>query len=167
MGRLYNRRRSHDIVFPAYLQRLDRLYASRGENSRIPTTNLPRCFTPPTARRWRYYRNSGNRVYADYSEISQHVIDALIATEDARFEDHSGIDMRAFMRVLVKYPHTSAEECRRWFHHHPAACQAALQSLHKQYFQPCPPEAYRMDDSCEARALLLERRDSEDVSQPV
>ena len=50
----------------------------------------------------RYYRNSGNRVYADYNEISQHVIDALIATEDARFEDHSGIDMRAFMRVLVK-----------------------------------------------------------------
>ena len=52
----------------------------------------------------RYYRNSGNRVYADYSEISQHVIDALIATEDARFEHHSGIDMRAFMRVLVKTP---------------------------------------------------------------
>ena len=50
----------------------------------------------------RYYRNSGNRVYADYSEISQHVIDALIATEDSRFEDHSGIDMRAMMRVLVK-----------------------------------------------------------------
>ena len=50
----------------------------------------------------RYYRNSGNRVYADYNEISQHVIDALIATEDARFVDHSGIDMRAFMRVLVK-----------------------------------------------------------------
>lgn len=50
----------------------------------------------------RYYRNSGNRVYADYSEISQNVIDALIATEDSRFEDHSGIDMRAFMRVLVK-----------------------------------------------------------------
>lgn len=50
----------------------------------------------------RYYRNSGNRVYADYSEISQNVIDALIATEDARFEDHSGVDMRAVMRVLVK-----------------------------------------------------------------
>lgn len=50
----------------------------------------------------RYYRNSGNRVYADYNEISQHVIDALIATEDSRFMDHSGIDLRAFMRVLVK-----------------------------------------------------------------
>ncbi len=50
----------------------------------------------------RYYRNSGNRVYADYSEISQHVLDALIATEDSRFYDHSGVDMRAFMRVFVK-----------------------------------------------------------------
>ncbi len=50
----------------------------------------------------RYYRNSGNRVYADYSEISQHVLDALIATEDSRFFDHSGVDMRAFMRVFFK-----------------------------------------------------------------
>lgn len=50
----------------------------------------------------RYFRNTGNRVYADYDEISQNVIDALIATEDARFEDHSGIDMRAVTRVLVK-----------------------------------------------------------------
>ena len=50
----------------------------------------------------RYYRNSGNRVYADYSEISNHVVNALIATEDSRFTDHSGIDMRALMRVLGK-----------------------------------------------------------------
>jgi len=50
----------------------------------------------------RYYNRSGNRVYADFDEISQHVIDALIATEDSRFEDHSGIDLRAVMRVLVK-----------------------------------------------------------------
>lgn len=50
----------------------------------------------------RYFRNTGNRVYADFSEISPNVVDALIATEDARFEDHSGIDMRAVMRVLVK-----------------------------------------------------------------
>jgi len=50
----------------------------------------------------RYFRNTGNRVYADFSEISPHVVDALIATEDSRFEDHSGIDMRAVMRVLFK-----------------------------------------------------------------
>ena len=50
----------------------------------------------------RYFRNTGNRVYADYSDISPNVINALIATEDSRFEDHSGIDLRAVGRVLVK-----------------------------------------------------------------
>ncbi len=43
----------------------------------------------------RYYRATGNRVYADFDEISPAVVDALISTEDARFEDHSGIDLRA------------------------------------------------------------------------
>ena len=50
----------------------------------------------------RFYRNTGNRIYADYADISQHVIDALISTEDSRFEQHSGIDGRAFGRVLLK-----------------------------------------------------------------
>ncbi len=50
----------------------------------------------------RYFRNSGNRVYADLDEISPNVVNALIATEDARFMDHSGIDVRALIRVIVK-----------------------------------------------------------------
>lgn len=50
----------------------------------------------------RYFRPTGNRVYADYSDISQHVIDALIATEDARFLDHSGIDAKAIARAMTK-----------------------------------------------------------------
>ena len=50
----------------------------------------------------RYFRNTGNRVYADYNEISPYVVDALIATEDARFMSHSGIDLEALARVLVK-----------------------------------------------------------------
>ena len=50
----------------------------------------------------RYFRNTGNRVYADFDEISQNVVDALIATEDARFEEHSGIDVRALARVAFK-----------------------------------------------------------------
>lgn len=50
----------------------------------------------------RYFRNTGNRVYADFDEISPAVVDALIATEDARFEDHSGIDVRALVRVAFK-----------------------------------------------------------------
>lgn len=50
----------------------------------------------------RYFRNSGNRVYADLDEISPNVVNALIATEDSRFEDHSGIDMKAITRAIVK-----------------------------------------------------------------
>ena len=50
----------------------------------------------------RFFRNTGNRVYADYDEISQNVINALIATEDSRFEEHSGIDFRALLRVGFK-----------------------------------------------------------------
>lgn len=50
----------------------------------------------------RYFRNTGNRVYADLEDVSPNVVNALIATEDSRFEDHSGIDLRAVGRVFVK-----------------------------------------------------------------
>lgn len=50
----------------------------------------------------RFFRNTGNRVYADFDEISPHVTNALIATEDSRFREHSGIDARALMRVATK-----------------------------------------------------------------
>lgn len=50
----------------------------------------------------RYFRNSGNRVYADLDEISPNVVNALIATEDARYLNHSGIDIKAIARAMVK-----------------------------------------------------------------
>lgn len=50
----------------------------------------------------RYFKNTGNRVYADYDEISPYMVDALIATEDSRFMEHSGVDFRALMRVAFK-----------------------------------------------------------------
>ena len=37
-----------------------------------------------------------------YEELPQHLIDALIATEDVRFYEHSGIDNRSLMRVFIK-----------------------------------------------------------------
>ena len=43
-----------------------------------------------------------NRINADFEEISPNVINALVATEDARFFDHSGIDLRAWVRVFFK-----------------------------------------------------------------
>ncbi len=50
----------------------------------------------------RYFRNTGNRVYADFDEISPEVVDALIATEDVRFNEHSGIDLKAVFRAMIK-----------------------------------------------------------------
>lgn len=50
----------------------------------------------------RYYRSKGNRVYVDFDQLSPHLHDALIATEDARFESHSGIDIRGLGRAIVK-----------------------------------------------------------------
>lgn len=43
-----------------------------------------------------------NRVNAELDEISDTLANALIATEDARFMKHSGIDLRALFRVLFR-----------------------------------------------------------------
>lgn len=50
----------------------------------------------------RYYQSKGNRVYVDYDELSPHLSNALIATEDERFESHSGIDLKALARAVIK-----------------------------------------------------------------
>jgi len=41
-----------------------------------------------------------NRTYVSYDDLPQHLIDALIATEDVRFYRHSGIDLRGLVRVF-------------------------------------------------------------------
>ncbi len=50
----------------------------------------------------RYFAGAGNRVYSDYDALSPYVIQALIATEDARFESHSGIAFMALRRTAGK-----------------------------------------------------------------
>ncbi len=43
-----------------------------------------------------------NRSNIQYKDISPYVIHGLVATEDARFYDHSGIDVRGLFRVFFK-----------------------------------------------------------------
>ncbi len=43
-----------------------------------------------------------NRVFVDYDSISPYVFKALVATEDERFFDHSGIDAKALGRAIIK-----------------------------------------------------------------
>lgn len=49
----------------------------------------------------KYYTERGNRSNVKYSDISPHVIDALVATEDVRFYNHSGIDFKSTLRAVV------------------------------------------------------------------
>ena len=47
-----------------------------------------------------YYRD--NRTPVGFDELPNHLVDALIATEDRRFEDHAGIDFKGTLRAIIK-----------------------------------------------------------------
>lgn len=49
---------------------------------------------------WSYSRN--NRTFVSYDQLPPCLIQALVATEDERFFEHSGIDYRALFRAIVK-----------------------------------------------------------------
>ncbi|WP_321347623.1 transglycosylase domain-containing protein [uncultured Draconibacterium sp.] len=46
------------------------------------------------------YFNQENRTYVNYENLPPQLINALVATEDVRFYDHSGIDFRGLIRVF-------------------------------------------------------------------
>lgn len=48
----------------------------------------------------RYYKE--NRIIADSEEVPEFMLEALIATEDERFFEHSGVDLRALVRVFLR-----------------------------------------------------------------
>ncbi len=49
---------------------------------------------------WNYNRE--NRIIVDYTQLAPSLVQALVATEDVRFYDHSGIDFFALGRAVVK-----------------------------------------------------------------
>ncbi len=49
-----------------------------------------------------YNTDRANRIPISYSKLSPHLVHALVATEDARFYEHSGIDFKALGRAVVK-----------------------------------------------------------------
>ena len=49
---------------------------------------------------WNYNRE--NRIMVDYTQLSPSLVKALVATEDVRFYDHSGVDFIALGRAIVK-----------------------------------------------------------------
>src|SRR6188474_2181430 len=51
----------------------------------------------------KYYLERGNRSNVDYKDISKYAIDALVATEDERFYNHSGIDFKSTLRAVMLF----------------------------------------------------------------
>lgn len=49
----------------------------------------------------RYYRHE-NRVGVQYADLSPNLINALVATEDVRFYEHTGVDFKSMFRAILK-----------------------------------------------------------------
>ena len=80
-----------------------------GAFGKLPSTKYLRTIENATASKvysfdkvllGKYFKE--NRVNVDLNEISDHFKNALVATEDARFFEHSGVDIRAWARVFFK-----------------------------------------------------------------
>ena len=66
-----------------------------------PATNLAsEVYTADNVLLGKYYKE--NRSNVQYEDLSQNLVNALLATEDIRFEEHPGIDLRGLIRVLFK-----------------------------------------------------------------
>ena len=49
---------------------------------------------------WSYSKE--NRVFVSYEDLAPSTVQALVATEDVRFYEHSGIDFKAVLRAVIK-----------------------------------------------------------------
>lgn len=106
------------------------------------------------------WSRSENRIFVDYDEISPHVFRALVATEDVRFNRHSGIDIRALGRAVVNAA-LRRQGSRRRQYHHPAAGQTALLVDSVQLCRASPAKAHRMGHCRRTRTAIHEGRDSD------
>lgn len=75
-----------------------------------------------------YSLGNDNRIFVDYSDLSPHLIEALIATEDIRYYSHSGIDVIGLGRVIFKTLILSREES--------GGGSTITQQLAKQLYSP-------------------------------
>ena len=64
-----------------------------------PKTNLASViYTSDLEQIGKYYQE--NRLNSTYNDLSEWLVKALVATEDERYYEHSGIDVRALARVV-------------------------------------------------------------------
>ena len=80
-----------------------------GSFGRVPTTKEVKLFRSMEASEvysidnvLLYRFDKENRLNIPFDSIPKHVVEALISSEDARFYEHSGVDLKSLMRVMVK-----------------------------------------------------------------
>jgi len=83
-----------NIGWIGYLPPIDELQNPRNKNA-------SEIFSSDMQTLGRYFYSKENRIGVHYDEISENVVNALVATEDVRYYDHSGIDGRALTRAFV------------------------------------------------------------------
>lgn len=66
-----------------------------------PETNLATEFISSDSETLGKLYLDDNRTPVDFTELPENLVDALVATEDARYFDHAGIDARGFLRALA------------------------------------------------------------------
>lgn len=65
-----------------------------------PTSNLAsEIYSSDSVLLGKFYKE--NRTNIQYEDLPQHLVNALVATEDERFYDHSGIDIIATLRAVI------------------------------------------------------------------
>jgi len=70
------------------------------ELAEIENSNASQVYTEDGQVLGKYYLQ--NRINASLDEISPDLLNALVATEDVRFFDHDGVDVKAWIRVFFK-----------------------------------------------------------------
>ena len=90
------------FIFFFHSQGLDRLYASGGRPGKSELQICHRSLFRGRKSIGTYSYSKENRVFVGYNDLSPNIINALIATEDVRFAEHSGIDAYALTRAVVK-----------------------------------------------------------------
>ncbi|WP_142786560.1 penicillin-binding protein 1A [Changchengzhania lutea] len=66
-----------------------------------PNTNLATEIISSDGKTLGKFYFKDNRTPVGYQELPKHLVDALIATEDARYHSHAGIDARGTLRAMV------------------------------------------------------------------
>src|SRR5690606_23049986 len=91
------------LVVLLFLAASSGVFGEMPDHTRLenPTTNLATEIISSDGELLAKIYDNDNRTPVDFSELPTHLVDALIATEDARFHNHSGIDAFGTLRAAV------------------------------------------------------------------